>query len=225
MRIIAIGDIHGRGVWETIVKQEQAADIIVFVGDYLDSFDVGIWEQIENMHRIFELAERDSRVRLLIGNHDFHYTRYADERYSGFKPVTFAHVSEFLSDAFRRGFLSTVFREGDFLFSHAGVSNQWMTNCALQSVDDINFYVQHSPAALRFVGHDAYGDSPESSPIWIRPESLKRNRVDGLIHVVGHTALGGIVDQKGIYFIDALEKDWYLTIEDGVIEKVKCQFT
>lgn len=221
MRILAIGDIHGRGVWEAIIEKEKA-DVIVFIGDYLDSFDVGIWEQIENMQRIFKLAEEDSRVHLLIGNHDYHYTRYAGtDRYSGFQLPVFVHVQEQMSHALRSGFLKTVFREGDLLFSHAGVTKTWMKSCGLGSVDAINTYVQHNPHALRFVGRDSYGDSIESGPTWVRPESLKKDKLDGYTQIVGHTSLGGIVDQNGVFFIDALNKEWYLTIEDGVFEKIK----
>lgn len=39
MKIVAIGDIHGRDIWEDIVKKEHDADKIVFVGDYFDTRD------------------------------------------------------------------------------------------------------------------------------------------------------------------------------------------
>ena len=37
MRIIVIGDIHGRTIWKDIVNQEF--DLCVFLGDYVDSHD------------------------------------------------------------------------------------------------------------------------------------------------------------------------------------------
>jgi predicted phosphodiesterase len=40
MKIVAIGDIHGRDYWKQIIEQEQDADVFVFVGDYFDSFTI-----------------------------------------------------------------------------------------------------------------------------------------------------------------------------------------
>ena len=38
MKLVAIGDIHGRDIWKQIVETEQP-NTVVFVGDYFDSFD------------------------------------------------------------------------------------------------------------------------------------------------------------------------------------------
>jgi len=219
MKILPLGDIHGRTIWKAIIEKEQP-DIVVFIGDYLDSINIGVWEQITNMYKIFEYAEEHGNVHLLLGNHDFHYMSYClDEQYSGFKPATVVHVRKMLDEMFDKGTLKTVHRIGDLLFSHAGVTKTWMTRHGLGSIDAINPYVAENPHSLRFIGTDWYGDDVRSSPIWVRPRSLKQDRLDGFVQIVGHTALGGIVDEQGVFFIDALEEEKYLIIEDGVFTK------
>jgi len=43
MKLVAIGDIHGRNIWQQIVEQEQPTTV-VFVGDYfvreLDKYEL-----------------------------------------------------------------------------------------------------------------------------------------------------------------------------------------
>ena len=39
MKIIGIGDLHGRPYWKQIWEKHSDADKIVFVGDYFDSLD------------------------------------------------------------------------------------------------------------------------------------------------------------------------------------------
>ena len=75
--ILTIGDLHGKDVWKQIInKYNQEDDLhkIVFLGDYLDSFDVSKVGQLENLRELIEFKERFPYiVELLIGNHDIQY--------------------------------------------------------------------------------------------------------------------------------------------------------
>lgn len=82
MKIIALGDTHGRTVWKQIVK-ENGFDKIVFHGDYFDTHErISARQQKENFKGIiaFKKANMD-KVILLMGNHDYHYTDAVDEPY------------------------------------------------------------------------------------------------------------------------------------------------
>lgn len=48
MKTIVLGDIHGRRVWMDVVNT-QTFDKVVFLGDYVDSFDVSGKDQLENL--------------------------------------------------------------------------------------------------------------------------------------------------------------------------------
>ena len=76
MKIIALGDTHGRNYWQHIVSKNADADKFVFIGDYFDSKeDISPESQILNFERIIEFKKSNhDKVILLFGNHDYHYT-------------------------------------------------------------------------------------------------------------------------------------------------------
>ena len=74
MRVIAIGDIHGKSIWEKIVEKESTADKIIFIGDYFDGDPADFTTEYHNFIRILDYkALNPDKVTLLFGNHDIHY--------------------------------------------------------------------------------------------------------------------------------------------------------
>jgi predicted phosphodiesterase len=71
MKIIALGDIHGRTNWEKIVDNEMDSDKIIFIGDYFDSRDsISALEQIHNFKEIIKLKKiYPEKFIILFGNH------------------------------------------------------------------------------------------------------------------------------------------------------------
>ena len=71
MKITAIGDIHGRNIWKDIVEKESDSDKIVFVGDYVDTYDnISPGQQVKNFEEILEFKKTNpNKVTLLLGNH------------------------------------------------------------------------------------------------------------------------------------------------------------
>lgn len=230
MKVIAIGDIHGRTVWKRIVEREKDADKIIFIGDYLDSYDkINGFEQAENLKEIINFKiENPTKVILLFGNHDFHYI-VDGERYSGYQNGFSFEYKDILNKALNKDLMQMCYVQdfgegnGRFLFSHAGVSNVW---CKKWEIDvnhieeSINLLFKYKPFAFKFSGWDPYGDDPQQSPIWVRPKSLMLYKVEGYTHVVGHTIqLDGIKlkNEPSIILIDALVENEYLVIDDGEI--------
>ena len=74
MRIIALGDTHGRTDWKEIIAKETF-DKIVFHGDYFDTHDkISFEQQMNNFIDIINYKrENVDKVILLLGNHDHHY--------------------------------------------------------------------------------------------------------------------------------------------------------
>jgi predicted MPP superfamily phosphohydrolase len=195
---IVIPDIHGKDIWKMIVKNHPE-DQIVFLGDYFDAFDVSQGNQILNFEEILKFRdENKERVVLLTGNHDYHYLETIDERYSGFSSNPL--ISQLVTENYKSGILQMAFElqtaSRRFLFTHAGVSSIWL-NDIRQLADlsenttiseEINqLFLIGARGFFGFVGYNIYGDSPESSPIWIRPPSLHNNGLSSYTHVVGHT--------------------------------------
>ena len=112
MRIVALGDTHGRVLWKEIVAKEKDADKIVFIGDYFDThYDISVDQQIQNFKEILEFKKNNmDQVVLLLGNHDFHYLNEAQEKYSGFQAFKYVDINEILQPAVKSGLVQMCFK-------------------------------------------------------------------------------------------------------------------
>ena len=77
MKILVLGDIHGRTIWKDIIKKENP-DKVIFLGDYVATHDnISSKEQIANLEEILAYKEANSsKVILLRGNHDIQHLGY-----------------------------------------------------------------------------------------------------------------------------------------------------
>lgn len=234
-RIIAVGDTHGRNLWKQIAEEEKW-DKFIFIGDYFDSFDIVVGEQMTNFREITKFKEDNpEKVVLLIGNHDEHYFPFMGNSgtsgYNAGAAPNYGHLLMMYKDL-----LQMAHSEGDVLFTHAGVGQVWIDiaseNCKIEKpspdaesiANFVNDVWKYKPLEFKFHGRDPYGNDKYQTPIWIRPEALKYS-AGGLkrkiIQVVGHTGQKQIdIEGKSTggryYFIDTLGSSGeYLIIEDG----------
>ena len=98
----------------------------------------------------------------------------------------------------------------DYIFSHAGISRVWMADNGLRDVSEINKAFHASPLVADFVRTpfgDRSGDDIFQSPLWIRPDSLRKSAVSDYNQVVGHTQVYEITtiegDETQLTFADA----------------------
>jgi predicted phosphodiesterase len=235
MKSVIIGDIHGRASWKNIVKKEDNADRFIFVGDYFDTHEnIKVIIQLDNFKRLIDFKnESKADVIMLIGNHDFHYMPFANETYSGHQRGHHYTIQMLLMENIKE--LSMCYKMDNFLFSHAGISYKWLEywgkKMKVNMNNDIDVIVNDlfvgSPRAFKFAGWDPYGDSEQSSPIWIRPRSLQVSNYDTFrkeyIQVVGHTQqkeidIEGHTTGGRYYYIDTLgTSQEYLIINDGKV--------
>jgi hypothetical protein len=197
MRILVISDVHGRNNWGRVEREDY--DKVVFLGDYFDSFDIPFGQQLNNFRNIiaYKLLNKN-KVTLLIGNHCYHYLE--GEIYSGYQTHHAHQIREIYTKYLH--LFDIAYEKDNYLFSHAGVSNSWLNkvdeNAELRNeyslVDTLNLLWATKPRVYSFEQGYKYdrtfntqGNAPSHSPIWIRPNSLVRNSVEGYIHVVGHT--------------------------------------
>jgi len=233
MKIIAIGDIHGRSHWKEIINDNMDADKIVFIGDYFDSRNGGYSanRQISNFKDILEVKKvYPDKVILLIGNHDHHYIGGVNQTYSGYQAGYAVDIREVLEIALKEGLLQLCWFHENYFFSHAGLTKTWSeqflgnANPSLGSVlmKALNEMYYFCPRNFNFnmgENYDRSGDDVTQSPIWVRPKSLLSDMVDNIICVVGHTTvikLGINEDIPNLILIDCLGTSGeYLIIEDG----------
>ena len=70
MKVLILGDIHGRTIWKDIIEKESP-DKVIFLGDYVSTHDnISSETQIANLNDILDYKEANSsKVILLRGNH------------------------------------------------------------------------------------------------------------------------------------------------------------
>ena len=184
---LAIGDIHGRNYWKNYLHEDFSAFYIL--GDYFDSFNISFSRQCRNFAEICAAARRDSRIKLCLGNHDYHYLAGISERYSGFQEKHRAAAGKILEE--NLDLLKVLYlTEDNYIISHAGLSSVFMEkmrNAGVDSVEGINGAFVKDRNILKFDGGEIHGDDLTQSPIWIRPRSLCSSPLPGYNQIVGHT--------------------------------------
>lgn len=250
MRLIIMGDIHGRDIWKQIVTKEQDANKFVFVGDYFDSFKIPGLIQCQNFQDIIEFKKVSPHheVIMLIGNHDYHYfPEIGKNGTSGYQDRMAPTINYLINT--NREHLQMAYQFDDILITHAGVSSVWADDILGEwkietLADQINELFKYQPLNIKYrefkqVGDKiywAYGEGDEifQGPLWIRPRSLMKANYDNLRNqirqIVGHTSQNKI-DIKGVttggryYFIDTLQDTQgdYLIVTDGVVSLGKIE--
>ena len=226
MKIVVIGDIHGRTIWKRIVDNNQDATKIVFIGDYVDSFDISGIEQLDNLQEIIKFkTDNPDKVVLLVGNHDYQYWPGSPDigNYSGYQPTMYYSFYQLFNDN-RKLFQMVYVDNYDNWYSHAGFTKTWVEK-AIGNLDaeQINRVFEYSPRSFKFYENDrsGCGDSIYQSCIWVRPDSLYKDGINKT-QIIGHTQITKIDLGKSVrrnyYMIDAIQYGEYLIIEDGIFK-------
>jgi hypothetical protein len=235
---IVLGDIHGRAEWKRVLEAEEDYQRVIFVGDYLDTHEKHITGamQLFNLNEIvnFKKDHPELEVILLIGNHDHHYwPGVPGGETSGYQPANAAAFTKFLM-ANMKMFQMAYCDENDYIYSHAGISIDWLKLQGFEAdthkelIAQINVKFKTDPCSFLYYPRDysGYGDHELQSPIWIRPNMLSQS-IYPAIQIVGHTRVrnGNIHSEqcirRGLWLIDAMGFDHhsdYLVITDGDIK-------
>lgn len=228
MKILVLGDIHGRGCWENIIIKEHP-DKVVFLGDYVSTHEgFSDEDQITNFRKILEFKEGNpDNVILLRGNHDMQHLMGNQDTFecSGYFPL----VSSWCQKHYERIFKNTqwIYIDGEFMFSHAGVTETWFADVPVEKYEDINKLPPSELFGFRpNTIWDMYGDSKTQGLTWVRPQTLASNCIQGYTQFVGHTVVPGVGDMynatknnQHIILCDCLPKQ-YVIINNGKIKIV-----
>ena len=109
------------------------------------------------------------------------------------------------------------------------ICKTWLKNFGLQKdenlVENINNLLYENPEVFEFrqlKDSKSNGNNIYQSPIWVRPDSLKKDAVENVVHVIGHSKKPHITFQENIIFIDTLKvSEEYLCIENDIISAKK----
>ena len=222
MKIAIIPDIHGTTHWRHAKKNIDNYDKIIFLGDYFDNWIPKWPEQMDNARNIITFKKDfPEKIDLCWANHDTSY--YLNEKCSGYQFDHAKDIIEFFNK--QKDLLNVVYIYDNWIFSHAGVSAQWMSCAGIKSPKEINRLFKERPNFFKWVGPNGYGDNPNEGPLWIRPDSLTNNAVKNYNQAVGHTELQDgpkIIIKNDIKFVftDTGEHN-NLTVVDTKTNKVE----
>jgi len=221
MKIAAVTDIHGTANWRAVIDMVDKFDKIIFLGDYFDSWTNKWPDQINNAGNIFTFKKNfPEKIDLCWANHDTSY--YLDERCSGYQYDYALEIRDFFKK--QKDLLEVVYIYDNWIFSHGGISEKWMSCAGAKTPEQINKLFKDRPDYFRWVGPDGYGNNPNEGPLWIRPESLLKNAVKNYNQVVGHTELQDgpktISKNKLIYVFTDTGRHNFLTMINTKTNKV-----
>lgn len=231
MKIIAIGDTHGRNDWKQIINDNEF-DKVVFIGDYFDTHEnISGKTQLSNFRDIIQYKKDNlDKVILLIGNHDYHYMKYVNEKYSGYQEKYSFSFREAISEALDSNLLQMCFIHDNYLFTHAGVTNTWLESVGYDNEEPLDVFInslfKHKLDSFKFTygkNYDPSGNDVDQTPIWVRPNSLLMDGVDDYVQIVGHTQqhnINNIINR--VILIDTIGlSEEYLSIDNHNISVLK----
>ncbi|MDR2601456.1 MAG: metallophosphoesterase [Spirochaetaceae bacterium] len=211
---LAIGDVHGRTFWKKHLSEDFTEFYIL--GDYFDGYTTDFSGEYKNFKEICSAARSDERIKLCIGNHDYHYlSGIIPQRYSRFQQKHYRAINEILEENI--DMLKVVYiAKNEYIVSHAGLSATFLKKMkddyGVKEIEDINSVFIHNRNILTFNGFNIYGDDATQSPIWIRPPSLLKDPAPEFNQITGHTQfpkISGAISATGtkIIFIDTGERE------------------
>lgn len=234
MRVVSVGDVHGREDWKLINPNDF--DKIVFIGDYNDSYNVSDEKMLNNFLDLIAFKEKyHDKVILLLGNHDFQYLFLSIEwRVSGFRDGLAIRLNELFTENQRMFQIAYEVEGGDseypFLFTHAGVTRKWYEKhkdrfrSFREKFDTIEDNSKISTVlnclldtSQKFIFNEiGYGvgrgglRGDHGSPIWADRQESRFSFLSGYHHIVGHTPIEKITTYKAqvpgsITYIDTMD--------------------
>lgn len=233
MKILAIGDIHGNNdILEQIKLIANEYDKIIFIGDYVDSFKNSNREIFICLSNIIQFKKDNiNKVILLKGNHDIPYMEYGVEiiKYecSGFRLEAYWDLHDLFTLNGNKKLFKLFHLEDNILFSHAGITNKWITQCPYNitetNTDKILLHVlnQFENTKKRRQWLYQYGESrggmkhDAGGILWADKSELEDDAYfDTTIvtQVVGHTGIQSVEkkvinNHNYLYFIDCANRE------------------
>jgi hypothetical protein len=121
MKVITIGDLHGKTCWSDLSFDEY--DHVVFIGDYLDGD--GTTDEVENLLQLIRLKiSNPHKFKLLIGNHEIQYYWHQESTLKKFNLRLSDSFSKILKE--NEDLFDVAFQVNNYLWTHAGICNRWI---------------------------------------------------------------------------------------------------
>ena len=220
MKILINPDIHGRVFWKYSIEHKDEFDKIIFLGDYLDAYSPDLLvNEKDNFKEIIQFKKDNlDKVILLLGNHDCHYINSKilhSSRYNPFKASIYHKLFNDNLDLFQ-----LVYIYNKYLFSHAGVYEEWLKMCDLNLNNLINYDLDKLASYLNVLDYYRGGYGNVGSCIWADIQDSETEKLlKGYYHIFGHTQLKFKVSTSEFSCLDC-RVPFSLDSETGYINKL-----
>lgn len=197
MRTITIGDLHGMNDWKRIDPEKY--DVIVFLGDYVDSFFVDDDEMLNNLDEIIAFRKTNpNKVKLLLGNHEISYL-YQNYRAAGYRKFIADEIIARLEQ--NKEMFQVAFQYKNYLWTHAGIHygfySHYIQPRQIETDPNLAFTLErlyHETFKPLFeIGTERGGRrNATGGPFWLDANRLVSNPLRGYHQIVGHTPVDSI---------------------------------
>lgn len=171
MEVLVLPDIHSRSFWKKAVDKWTGQ--IIFLGDYIDPYSFEWPDELPNsVNSLLEILDfkdcNQERVTLLLGNHDFHYL-FKGYNGSRLDFINWDTLHQIYNED--KEFFQIANQIDDTLFTHAGVSKDWLKRHDLKLPEtDADVYLNEiykaSPEIFWEMSWERGGIDKTGSPIW-----------------------------------------------------------
>ena len=230
MKILTIGDVHGRKVWKNIVERYiDRVDKIIFTGDFADPYDkISEYDILEQVYEIFDFYDDyPDKVQFIWGNHDIHYLNDERSIASRYNPKLQQHLGKLYTE-YKNKF-KIAYKYKNYIWTHAGISETWAKRHKklmeqkynlkedYSNIDDVLNNIFNSPNRhiLSEIGFKRNGTNMSGGPLWCDLEELYNPRwidiIPGYHQIVGHSQVRRISSvgnkNESVTFVDNLGYD------------------
>lgn len=195
-KILIIPDVHGRSFWKEPCNNWK--DKIIFLGDYHDPYGEYVDEEpdkAESLANLRDLAEfvenrrHTSDVICLLGNHDLSYLNGNGKcRFDYWKQNEIRFLIRILNPQLYYIYEDLTTKEPHkYLFSHAGITKDWLdyNNLELKDLDNIDLT---NISALDHIPYSRGGYNKYGSCVWNSLEDFQvQNPYKDYYQIFGHT--------------------------------------
>lgn len=225
--ILVLPDIHGRTFWKEPCKHIEDYEKVIFLGDYLDPYDfenISVQDAISNFREIVEFKKKNAeKVILLLGNHDMPY--FSDEYYRfsighcRHSRTFHKEIADIFNEAKRLFGIAYVYE--DILFTHAGVTYEWLSNvvkCEDTNINKIcsilNELIQSREGQIKlfYITSQRGGRDRYASCVWADIDDMmwdyeanSEKEIHKIKQIFGHTMQAFYDTNRNIVFGDSIE--------------------
>ena len=234
MKKLFIGDLHGDADFaKFILEKYRNTHELVFIGDYVGSFDFNVEDQVRCINIVLEAVKNFNNVKALLGNHELSYL-YPKMKCSGYSEKLQSLINPIKGELIDNLLSFIYYPEYKLLITHAGLTNSIWKEFKLvpnKLKTRLEEWIEDRKSPAYRIGSCRGGRNKAGGIFW-NDFVEEFTSVDEIIQVFGHTAysfvrIEGIRNKGKNYNLDCLRHVYNILEFDPVsreFEEIKTNY-